>query len=73
MRLAMRPEVLAFWAHFTLASIAAAAIAAAALAPREASHFASQRMFQRLAGAARAATLAQLPIGVWLLVAGSTR
>lgn len=70
MHLAMRPEVLAFWLHFTLASIAAAAIISAAVAPREATEPEHQGMFRRLAGAALAATLAQLPVGVWLLVAG---
>jgi hypothetical protein len=70
--LAMRPEVLAFWAHFTLASIAAAAIVATALAPGEASRPEHEGLFRRLAGAALAATLAQLPVGVWLLVAGGS-
>jgi hypothetical protein len=69
---AMRPEVLAFWVHFTLASIAAAAIIASALAPRDASRPEHERLFRRLAGAALAATLAQLPVGVWLLVAGGS-
>lgn len=70
--LARRPEVVAFWLHFALASIAAATVIAAAFAPREANRPEDEGLLRRLAGTALAATLAQLPVGVWLLTAGGS-
>lgn len=70
LRLWIRPEVLAPWAHFVLASLAAAAIAALWLDnsgdEREAT--AQSSTFRRLAAVALVASLLQLPIGVWLLL-----
>lgn len=71
LRLWMRPEVLAQWAHFVLASLAASAIAAlwldGSVDDREAT--AQSKSFRRLAAFALATSLLQLPIGVWLLLA----
>ncbi len=67
-RLSARPEVLALWVHFTLASLAAAAIIAMWPKRGEAEASESNGVFRRLAGVALAASLVQLPVGLWLLL-----
>jgi hypothetical protein len=66
LRLWLRPEVLALWMHFVLASLAAAPIVAiwrsADAGPT------SHGIIRRLGGAALAATLLQIPVGLWLLM-----
>ena len=74
--LAIRPEVLALWIHFALASVAVAAIAA--LWPSRGATVESEEPEvqtnadaaddRRLAKLALAATALQLPVGVWVLV-----
>lgn len=76
LRLIRRPDVLAMWLHFTLASIAAATIVAFWPSRRESSTAPtepSERILRRLAAAALVATLAQVPVGVWLLAATESR
>lgn len=76
LRLWARPEILALWAHFTLAAIATAAVYALWILHRRPAPplTASQndagpdRRSRRLATAALAATLLQIPVGVWLVV-----
>jgi hypothetical protein len=76
MELARRPEILALWIHFTLASIAVAAIFA--LWPAKlrgaaaATSSADDGMGLRgLAGIALAASALQLPVGGWVLATSS--
>jgi hypothetical protein len=76
LRLWIRPEILARWVHFTLASIAVATIAGLVVAGRhvdDATSAAAVRPWRRLAGAALAASVLQLPTGLWLLVVGDGR
>jgi hypothetical protein len=75
LRLVRRPDVLALWLHFILASIAAAAIVALWPSRSESSTALtepSERILRQLAAAALVATLAQLPVGVWLLTSAET-
>ncbi|HMP05074.1 MAG TPA: hypothetical protein PJ982_01885 [Lacipirellulaceae bacterium] len=66
--LAARPEVLSMWVHVVLASLAVGA--AAALWPRSGDDDGRfDRLFGRLALAALAATVVQLPVGLWMLLA----
>ncbi|HYO24777.1 MAG TPA: hypothetical protein VEQ85_07490 [Lacipirellulaceae bacterium] len=71
-----RPEVLALWAHYTLASLAVACVAGmwpgeAARAPEESPRPAGTegRLTRGLAHGALGATALQLPVGGWLLAA----
>jgi hypothetical protein len=71
LRLWARSEILSLWAHFTLASVAVASIAA--LRPwsrRDASdaHSTDPSVVRRLAVWALAATVLQIPVGLWLLI-----
>ena len=74
LRLWLRPEVLALWTHFILASLATAAIAALwpwrpAAMPSEDNADVSETVVRRLAWWALAASLLQIPAGVWLALA----
>lgn len=75
LRLAARPEVLSLWLHFILASLAGAAIFAFCMAggtrTHDGSHDPSQddAAVHRLGAAALIATLLQLPVGAWVLLA----
>jgi hypothetical protein len=72
LRLWARPEILALWAHFVLASLAVAPIAALWPSPRrdsEARLNDSPAIVRRLGAWALAATLLQIPVGLWLLAA----
>jgi hypothetical protein len=77
LRLWMRPEVASLWAHFVLASLAAGPIAALWLQRDEAGNgnVGMAPTSRRLASWALAATVLQLPVGVWVAVAAeaSTR
>ncbi len=74
LRLAARPEVLALWLHFVLASITGAAVFALWPARGEAPNGPDDdRVMSRLAGAALAASLLQLPVGAWVLLASRAR
>lgn len=73
----MRPEVLSLWMHVTLASIAlgftAAIVAVGSLAVQPADDATQpEQQFNRVtrlfAGTALAATLLQIPVGIWLLL-----
>ncbi len=73
LKLWARPEILALWAHFVLASLAVAPIAA--LRPWSGIALTSegrapldQRVVRRLATCSLVATLLQIPVGLWLLV-----
>jgi hypothetical protein len=69
LRLWARPEILALWAHFVLASLAVAPIAAL-WPPRHDAQTASiqsQQVVRRLGAWALAATVLQIPVGLWLL------
>jgi hypothetical protein len=77
-RLWLRPEILSLWAHFALAAIAVGFTAALAACDRTTGQGAdgSDRSEQidgttarRLAGTALAATVLQIPVGIWLLLA----
>lgn len=71
-RLWLRPEVLSLWVHFALASIAVAFAAALAACHRVATSAAESvdaGTARRLAGCALAATVLQIPVGIWLLLA----
>lgn len=70
LRLAFRGETLALWLHFTLASLAVAAVWALAVRRRDESSeqdpaLAAAR--SRLAWAALVVTLLQAPVGLWIL------
>ena len=70
LRLWTRPEILAVWTHFVLASLAVAPIAAIWSRQRRISSTdgsPDQRIVQRLAGCSLAATVLQIPVGLWLL------
>lgn len=75
LRLGARPEILALWAHFTLAAMATAAVFALwelRRREREVGQRAdgdAPRLARRLAVTTLIATLLQLPVGVWLVVA----
>ena len=69
LRLFARPEILALWAHFVLASFAAAAIAALWPARGESAEAGATKPWTRLAAVALVASLLQLPVGLWLLLA----
>jgi hypothetical protein len=79
LRLSFRPEILALWMHFALASIAVAAIAALWPARRPTTPGAAEPdqpadgAARGLAALALGASALQIPIGVWLLAASSTR
>ena len=71
-RLWIRPEVLSLWAHFALASIAVGFTAALAICHRAAfdeTEKVDDRTARRLAGWALGATVLQIPVGIWLLLA----
>jgi len=71
-RLWIRPEVLSLWAHFALASIAVGFTAALAIchrAARDETEKVDDRTARRLAGWALGATVLQIPVGIWLLLA----
>jgi hypothetical protein len=77
-RLWLRPEILSLWAHFVLAAIAIGFTAALAACDRpfgegaeESKHAAHGDIVtaRRLAGTALAATVLQIPVGIWLLLA----
>jgi len=70
LRLWGRPEVLAMWAHFVLASFSAAPIVALGAWPA-AAHSQSPRVVRRLGVLALTATALQLPVGLWLLSAST--
>jgi cytochrome bd-type quinol oxidase subunit 2 len=75
LRLWIRPEVLSLWAHFALASIAVgftAALAASHRAVRDETEKIDDRTARCLAGWALGATLLQIPVGIWLLLASDT-
>lgn len=69
LRLWMRPEVAALWAHFTLASLAAAPIAAMwpLRGNNEVDAGASASLSGRLAIWALTASVLQLPVGAWVV------
>lgn len=76
LRLWARPEVLSLWLHFGLASIAVGCVAALACYRRiqslsENNDVAATNgvISRRLAGFALGATLLQVPVGIWLLLA----
>jgi hypothetical protein len=75
LRLWMRPAILAMWMHFTFAAIATSAIFALwMLSHRQGtssvpSSAEARRSTRRMAAAALIASLLQVPVGVWLLVA----
>ncbi|HEX6962484.1 MAG TPA: hypothetical protein VF175_11495 [Lacipirellula sp.] len=74
LRLWRRPEILALWAHFVLASFAVAPIAAlwrAYMPKGRAKEDVAGRQARWLGGVALVATLSQLPVGLWLLSTGS--
>lgn len=74
-RLWIRPEVLSLWAHFTLASIAVGFVAALAIchrAVRDEIEKVDDRTARSLAGWALGATVLQIPVGIWLLLASDT-
>lgn len=76
LKLWMRPEVLALWLHFVLASLAVAAIAALWPSRRDSgaqTPAGVEAVYRRLAGAALAATALQAPVGIWVLVTTSPR
>ena len=75
LRLWMRPEILALWAHFTLAAIATTAVFALWTIRRQPADemqaddsAIAARVARRLAAAALIASLVQIPVGVWLVV-----
>lgn len=71
----IRPEVLSLWAHFALASIAVGfttALAVCHRALRNETEQVDDRTARRLAGCALGATLLQIPVGIWLLLASDT-
>ncbi|MBA4106569.1 MAG: hypothetical protein C0485_12490 [Pirellula sp.] len=71
-RLWIRPEVMSLWAHFALASMAVGFTAALAVCHRAVRNEAEQvddRTARRLAGWALGATILQIPVGIWLLLA----
>lgn len=68
----IRPEVLSLWAHFALASIAVGFTLALAIchrAVRDETEKVDDRTARRLAGWALGATVLQIPVGIWLLLA----
>jgi hypothetical protein len=69
LRLWRRPEVLALWVHFVLASMAVAPIAALMCLKRQSQdkHAAAGAITRRLGAWALAATALQIPAGLWLL------
>lgn len=72
LHLAARPEVLSLWIHFVLASIAVAS--ALALWPNRAADGGEDspgaaQAFGRLAGTGLAASILQVPVGLWILAA----
>ncbi len=71
-RLWIRPEVLSLWAHFALASIAVGFTTALAVCHRVVRNKSEQvddRTARLLAGWALGATILQIPVGIWLLLA----
>ena len=71
-----RPQILSLWAHFTLASVAVGCTAVIALAGVGASRYARFRNRSRrrshhatIGGWAMGATVLQIPVGIWLLLA----
>jgi hypothetical protein len=71
-RLWQRPEVLSLWAHVALASVAigfAAALAACCRTANNDSEGMDDRTARQLAGWALGATVLQIPIGLWMLLA----
>lgn len=77
-RLWLRPEVASLWAHFVLASIAVGFTAALAACNRvvvdageegDRSEQTDAAVARTLAGTALAATVLQIPVGIWLLLA----
>ena len=67
-----RPEVASLWAHFVLASMAVgftAALAACRRVATSGSETADARISRQLAGCALGATVLQIPVGIWLLLA----
>jgi hypothetical protein len=75
LKLWMRPEVLAMWLHFVLASLALAAIAALWPTPDTGNPTSAtvDAVYRKLAAAALAATALQAPVGIWVLVTTSPR
>lgn len=76
LQLIKRPEIAALWAHFSLASVAGAAIAALwprrmEVASTEVEH--NGKTFRGLANVALVASALQLPVGAWVLLASPTR
>lgn len=70
LRLWARPEILSMWAHFALASLTVAAIAALRPWGRRDSrdlHSTDPTVVRRLATWALTATVLQVPVGLWLL------
>jgi hypothetical protein len=70
LKLWVRPEILSLWAHFALASLAVASIAALRPWVRRDSrdvHSTDPTVVRRLATWALAATVLQIPVGLWLL------
>jgi hypothetical protein len=74
-----RPEVLSLWLHFVLASIAVGSVVSLVAYERSVARSAPEpseddggllgdHVTRRLAGAALAATLLQIPVGLWLLL-----
>jgi hypothetical protein len=71
LRLATRPEILAMWLHFALASIAASAVVGmwpVSQADRIDDSTPSDRLVRQLAAIALVTSLLQVPVGVWVLV-----
>lgn len=72
-----RPEILSLWAHFTLASVAVGCTAVVALAgvrasdntPASVTAADEDLVTRRLAAWALGATVLQIPVGIWLLLA----
>jgi len=68
----LRPEVASLWAHFVLASIAigfTAALAACHRVMADSSEAVDAQTSRQLAGCALGATVLQIPVGIWLLLA----